>query len=447
MTQETIPEVTLEICSGFFRIPTKDIVYNIKVISADTPSTTRVIEKIIEVEKAPIPAPPKPLVEAQPPPSVPPEPTAAPVETPAVSAAPYKDDYYQQALTTIGNELRQPQGEAPESWAATLNGLQDLSAMAKELQEVLRGINPAVTAASSESGNNSAAAIKEIIAMIDNAGGKAPVSTATINRYLFNFDAVFQTIYELCTNETVKEHVQKARAKAEEIFDKNKFYDLVSPQAASLKEDDGFLSFPMSDIFNGLLGACSDKKTANLLKKMDQQQADIFLDQFLPLEIPPIEEVAVSAPAAETTAPANSAKLLSGIKEKLAALDLSSPAAGNDLDISDEIGDAINIAASISCDAEEIKKTAAVAGKLIGLPLRRLAVLIKSLQDAKEEKSALSLAEGMAQANKTADQFTSQESTNLKAELAPKPEENEDEETDSGEASQDDIDRLLEEMG
>ncbi|HFQ81749.1 MAG TPA: hypothetical protein ENK33_10325 [Desulfobacterales bacterium] len=70
-TQKTIPEVTLEICSGFFRIPTKDIVYNIKVISADTPSTTKVIEKIIEVEKAPAPPQPEPAVTAQPPPPLP----------------------------------------------------------------------------------------------------------------------------------------------------------------------------------------------------------------------------------------------------------------------------------------------------------------------------------------------------------------------------------------
>ncbi len=443
MTQETIPEVTLEICSGFFRIPTKDIVYNIKVISANTPSTTRVIEKIIEVEKAPAPPQPEPVVAAPPPPSVTPEPTA-PVETPAVSA-PYIDDYYQQALTSIGNELKQPEGEAPESWAATLNGLQDLSEMANELQEVLRAIPP--VAVSSEDGNGSAALIKEIISMINNAGGQAPVSTATITRYLFNFDAVFQTIYELCTNETVKEHVQKARAKAEEIFDKNKFYDLISPRAASLKEDDGFLSFPMSDIFNSLLGSCSDKKTANLLKKMDQQQADIFLDQFLPLEVPPTEEAAVSAPAAENKAPVDSTRLLSQIKEKLTNLHLSSSAADGGSDVTEAIGDAINIAASISYDAQEIKKTAAIAGKFIGLPLRRIAILIKELQEIKEKAPALTLAEGMTQAHKAADHFTNQESSTLQEELAPEPEEIDDEDAGSGEASQDDIDRLLEEMG
>ncbi len=443
MTQETIPEVTLEICSGFFRIPTKDIVYNIKVISSDTPSTTRVIEKIIEVEKAPAPPQPEPAAAVQPSPAVTPEP-AAPVETPAVSA-PYIDDYYQQALTSIGDGLKQPESEAPESWAAALNGLQDLSEMANELQEVLRAITP--VAVSSENNNDSAAGIKEIISMINNAGGQAPASTATITRYLFNFDAVFQTIYELCTNETVKEHVQKARAKAEEIFDKNKFYDLISPRASSLKEDDGFLSFPMSEIFNSLLGSCSDKKTANLLKKMDQQQADIFLDQFLPLEVPPTEEAAVSTPAAKGKAPVDSTKLLSRIKEKLTALNLSSSATGGESDLSEAIGDAINIAASISYDAQEIKKTAAVAGKFIGLPLRTAAVLIKELQEIKEKTPALTIAEGLAQAHETADHFSSQESSTLKEELTPEPEEIDDEDAGSGEASQDDIDRLLEEMG
>ncbi|MFW8600485.1 hypothetical protein ACOHYD_03285 [Desulfobacterota bacterium M19] len=443
MTQESIPEVTLEICSGFFRIPTKDIIYNIKVISADTPSTTRVIEKIIEVEKAPSTPQPEPAVAAQPPPAVPPEP-AAPVETPAVPA-PYIDDYYQQALTSIGDELKQPEGEIPASWTATLNGLQDLSEMAAELQEVLKAINP--VAADSESSGNSAAVIREVMAMINDAGSQTPVSTTTTTRYLFNFDAVFQTIYELCTNETVKEHVQKARARAEDIFDKNKFYDLISPKASSLKEDDGFLSFPMSDIFNSLLGSCSDKKTTNLLKKMDQQQADIFLDQFLPLEVPPTEEAVVSAPAVESKAPVDSTKLLSRIKEKLANLHLSSSNTGGGSDMTEAIGDAINIAASISYDAQEIKKTATVAGKFIGLPLRRIAVLIKELQEIKEKTPALTLAEGLTQAHKAADHFASRENSTLQEELAPEPEEIDDEDAGSGEASQDDIDRLLEEMG
>ncbi len=442
MTQESIPEVTLEICSGFFRIPTRDIVYNIKVISADTPSTTRVIEKIIEVEKAPSPPQPEPAVAAQPPPAASPEPAAP--ETPTVSA-PYIDDYYQQALTSIGDELKQPEGEIPESWAATLNGLQDLSEMASELQDVLKAIAP--VAVSSESRNNSAAVIKEIIAMINDTGSGPPVSTATTTRYLFNFDAVFQTIYELCTNETVKEHVQKARARAEDIFDKNKFYDLISPRAASIKEDDGFLSLPMSDIFNSLLGSCSDKKTANLLKKMDQQQADIFLDQFLPLEVPPTEEVAVSAPAAESKAPVDSTRLLSRIKAKLTALNLSPAAAEDESDMTEALGDAINIAASISYDAQEIKKTAAVAGKFIALPLKRIAVLIKELQEIKEKAPALTIAEGMIQAHKAADNFSSRESGVLNEELTPEPEEIDDEDAGSGEASQDDIDRLLEEMG
>ncbi len=443
MTQESIPEVTLEICSGFFRIPTKDIVYNIKVISADTPSTTRVIEKIIEVEKAPSPPRPEPAVAAPPSPPAPPEP-AVPVETPAVST-PYRDDYYQQALANVGDELKQLESAPPESWTAALNGLQDLSEMAGELQEVLKTINPVTV--SSESNNDSAAVIKEIIAMINDAGNQPQVSTATTTRYLFNFDAVFQTIYELCTNETVKEHVQKARARAEEIFDKNKFYDLISPQAASLKEDDGFLSFPMSDIFNSLLGSCSDKKTANLLKKMDQQQADIFLDQFLPLEVPPTEEAAVSAPAAESKVPVDNTKLLSRIKAKLTALNLSPAAAGDESNISEAIDDAINIAASISYDAQEIKKTAAVAGKFIALPLKSIAVLIKELQEIKEKTPALTIAEGAAQAHKTADHFNSKESNTLKEELTPEPEEIDDEDAGSGEASQDDIDRLLEEMG
>jgi hypothetical protein len=59
----------------------------------------------------------------------------------------------------------------------------------------------------------------------------------------------------------------------------------------------------LSDVLAALLISCSDPKTQNLLKKMDLNQAEIFLDQSLPLEVPPIEEIEESASAAAAIDP------------------------------------------------------------------------------------------------------------------------------------------------
>ncbi|PLX48688.1 MAG: chemotaxis protein CheZ [Desulfobulbaceae bacterium] len=111
-------------------------------------------------------------------------------------------------------------------------------------------------------------------------------------RYLFDLDVIFQTLYELCTNETVKEHISGAREKAAEIFDLDRFRDKISTKAVAYEADsDNYFNVPMSDVFQSLFAACSDKGVKNLLKKMDAGQSTIFLDQAIPLEVPEIEEI------------------------------------------------------------------------------------------------------------------------------------------------------------
>lgn len=118
-------------------------------------------------------------------------------------------------------------------------------------------------------------------------------------RYLFALDVIFQTLYELCTNETVKEHISGAREKAGDIFDLAGFQDKISEKAVNYEADaDNYFNVPMSDVFQALFAVCGDKGIKNLLKKMDSGQGTIFLDQAIPLEVPEIEEVEGEAPAA-----------------------------------------------------------------------------------------------------------------------------------------------------
>lgn len=119
-------------------------------------------------------------------------------------------------------------------------------------------------------------------------------------RYLFDIDVVFQTLYELCTNEAVKEHLAKARERITDIFALDAFHDAISISAATYKADsDNFYTVPMSDVFTSLLKACREKGIANLLKKMDAGQSSIFLDQTIPLEVPTIEETEVESQTLE----------------------------------------------------------------------------------------------------------------------------------------------------
>ena len=73
MAETNRPEVHLEVCSGFFRIPTEEMIYNITVLPSNESSATKVVEKIVEVEKVvekEVPAPP-PEPAPEPPPAAP----------------------------------------------------------------------------------------------------------------------------------------------------------------------------------------------------------------------------------------------------------------------------------------------------------------------------------------------------------------------------------------
>lgn len=163
-----------------------------------------------------------------------------------------------------------------------------------------------------------------------NAGGEVgaqpPMTVAGPTRYLFQIDPVLQTMYELCTNETVKTHITAARKNAENIFSRDTFIDQISPKVGTLPVEDGFITVPMPDVLRSLNEACSDKAIKNLLKNMESKMDLIFLDQSLPLEAPPVEEgtqtVAVEAPAASTQASVDLVAMLDealGMVDELAA--------------------------------------------------------------------------------------------------------------------------------
>ncbi|MHB8149240.1 MAG: protein phosphatase CheZ [Desulfobulbia bacterium] len=181
--------------------------------------------------------------------------------------------------------------------AAGEEGVQSAAVTLQNLQEKIGQASALIVALQEEGGGaGEEAAAGEVLDLAE-----AAPETVTRTRYLFALDTIFQTMYELCTNETVKTHITAARKKAGEIFDHNGFVDALGEKIKDLAPDsDNFFTVPLSDVLSALLASCSDQKTQNLLKKMDLNQAEIFLDQSLPLEVPPTEEIEEAAPVAAT---------------------------------------------------------------------------------------------------------------------------------------------------
>ena len=462
MTEKKKIEVNLEMCSGFFRIPTEDVVYNITILPSSESSATKIVEKIIEVEK---------IVEVEK--LVP----AAPQEK-AVAPAPVTviDDYFKQAAQTFHQEISTV-AEAAGSAAGgpDLSALRDVIDMACDLKDVLLAMKKRALEMSGGNPSPVASGLEEIVVKIAQAKGlcapaagalaaSSPAATKTVTRYLFNLDTVFQTIYELCTNETVKTHIKNARARVDEIFNKEVFYDAISPKVPGYGEDDGFMNVPMTDIYLALGTACSEAGIKNLLTKMDQQQASIFLDQFLLMEVPPRQEVALAeegldVPPPSTTAPDSGLYRLldecQGALDALVANNGGQATAPADLgDLLNSMDDAINIIASIQHDAKHLAEgSEGGEGTPLWLKIRGLAALTATLLSRKEADASLTFAKGLEAGQGAAQRCLADNAPPPKAPASPAPAKKEAPAPppapaqNFGEASQDDIDRLLEELG
>ena len=308
MSEQMKPEVHLEISSGVFRIPTDTVTYNIKVISSGESIANTVVNQIVATE-----------MRGQ---------ASQRVEPSPDLVEPVVDDFYAQAYRYFTDKVcllaeHRSQSEAKSDDERITGPAEDcLSRVDSVLLSVDQGLSEMrlgfvgqeeTSIVPAGSGTEKSAMIegvlevgediskvKKIIAELMISPPKdshevvasTPAPPATKTRYLFDIDVVFQTMYELCTNETVKTHSQDARAKAATLFNQDTFLDFLSEKISGYEEDDGFFLVPVSDVLVGLVAACADKTVINLLKNMNKKQADIFLDQFLPLEVPPTEEIA-----------------------------------------------------------------------------------------------------------------------------------------------------------
>lgn len=110
----------------------------------------------------------------------------------------------------------------------------------------------------------------------------APVSSKEIVR--FNMDAVFQALYEFCTDEAVKDHLKEMWHDQAQSFDKAAIEQALSELADSVDLEDNFHNFPIPAVLKTLYAATPNEKYKTILKKMNQTATSIFIDSVLPIE-------------------------------------------------------------------------------------------------------------------------------------------------------------------
>jgi len=349
-----LPVIRLELNSGIFRIQTDEAVFEITVKTDG--GLPQVIEKIVEreiiVEKPPAPQPAPPVQQ----PEKKSEPAAA-----AVSDTFYKEiseEMYREIghlarqlsitiktpiddsslkeidLKQAGVDLESAKGQLQDIVQMTEKATMDIMDISDDIQDscdtikknlaAIKNLNfiggkdqpaetgqPAPDAGSIQFFENIIARetqVKDIVAQLPEQLAQSsppppPAETVLekVKVYRFNLDVVFQTLYELCTNESVKKnHIRPMREAQETVFNGPAVLQAFSDLAPTIPVEETFYQFPLSGILKILFQHCKADNYKQTLKKMNQSAATIFLDQTIPIE-GTVEEV--EQPVAQTKDP------------------------------------------------------------------------------------------------------------------------------------------------
>jgi len=521
------PEVNLEVGSGFFRITAEDAVYNITVLSGQEGSAAKVVERIVEVEKRTESA--GQSEDVLPPLAV----ESSDNYYKEVSSDLYKDignlakslsstmiripmedrRMKRASLDEAGEKIEDAKSQLKDIVSMTesatmeiMDSVENIQSQTDSVKELLSFLKDHAAFQVAGMGDEEASAGESVGGEAPDSAAPAPVAelqammgraldlivgmqaeaeaeasaepaavasvaeTETRQRYLFSIDVVFQTIYELCTNETVKGHITKAREQAEQFFSLETFLDQMNEKVSSLEPDgDNFFTVPLSDVLKSLSAACSEQKIQNLLKKMDAGQAEIFLDGNLPIEVPPTEEVEVAVEVAAEAAPVSEGgggtdprlgELATILEQCLEATDgLAAPPAStragssvmspeDQADIFQKIESAFGLASNICGDVAKITEALSfqdLSGqqilkiiKLLGdFQVQLLAIVVSfgSQLKHKEEKPDISVEESKRLAQDDVDAYISK----INAPVV--------DEEGGGVLDQDAVNKMLEDMG
>ncbi|MBW2623697.1 MAG: protein phosphatase CheZ, partial [Deltaproteobacteria bacterium] len=137
---------------------------------------------------------------------------------------------------------------------------------------------------------------------------RAPVEPEPEVRLVKEYDidpgVVFHTMYELCTNETVKAHIKAMGENCDANFNAAGLKSVLAEMAPTLPSEDNFFDFPLEATLKALFQHSTNEKFKQVLKKMSQTTATIFLDETLPIEGQVEEkEIVVEPDSFEISAP------------------------------------------------------------------------------------------------------------------------------------------------
>jgi chemotaxis regulatin CheY-phosphate phosphatase CheZ len=374
-----LPVINLELSSGSFKIRTPDAVYHITV-TADS-SVARVVEKVVEKEAAP---PPKvddddddlyyqEITEEMY------REIGKLARQLSLSIKEIPGQLREFNIEQTGVELESAKGQLEDIVQMTEKATMDIMDLAETIQEDLQSVETQLTALTQldfmsqdseaaeeddwgtdidegdiEDIDESVAAhqsarteafqktISEVLAQeqrLREAVSELPVAadhvpaapepapeprTETVTTYSFDVDVVFQTLYELCTNETVKEHIKAMRADQESAFDQAAIKKALADQAPTVEVEDEFYNFSITSVLKSLFAATSNDKYKATLKKMNKTAGEIFLDTILPIMGESQQEevqIPAEAPEPEPVAAPNPGLPVEEIERLLAMID------------------------------------------------------------------------------------------------------------------------------
>lgn len=103
--------------------------------------------------------------------------------------------------------------------------------------------------------------------------------------YEFDLDAIFQTLYEFCTNEAVKKHLKTMR-EDKQACDSQRFNTAINESLKEIKFENNLVDIPIKSILAAFFQATDSEKYKGFLEKLDANLSSLFLETHLPVELP-----------------------------------------------------------------------------------------------------------------------------------------------------------------
>ena len=214
-----------------------------------------------------------------------------------------------QSSISRAREIMKGMAEAGEGEAPAAEPDADAEAAVKELNDALEALTGFLAGLNGQAYGDLAKEAEAIKAELASAKAApvaepAPEPEPAGPAYDFPLDLIFQTAYELCTNEAVKKHIKIMWDSGEKDFAPGDVSKALNAIATMEPDEDNFLNLNLKDVLKALFAATSNDKFKQILKKMASTADQIFLDQFLPIEAVPASGNQPAAPAAPAPAPA-----------------------------------------------------------------------------------------------------------------------------------------------